>query len=113
MGRPKRHRLGQNFLVDGDVAERIVALLAEDPPRVLEVGPGRGALTEPLVQRFDRVMALEIDPNLADGPRSVILQQVTNGVAVRMAVLFLVSGGTPPEPLGTNEVLVSAHPAGR
>lgn len=56
---------------------------------------------------------VEIDPTLADGPRSVILQQVTNGVAVRMAVLFLVSGGTPPEPLGSSEVLVSAHPAGR
>ncbi|MBO7542480.1 aspartate carbamoyltransferase, partial [bacterium] len=31
---------------------------------------------------------------VADGPRSVILQQVTNGLAVRMAVLFLVTGGT-------------------
>jgi 16S rRNA (adenine1518-N6/adenine1519-N6)-dimethyltransferase len=64
MGRPKRHRLGQNFLVDRDVAERIVASLAGEPPRVLEIGPGRGALTEPLLKRFDRVMALEVDSNL-------------------------------------------------
>jgi len=64
MGRPKRHRLGQNFLVDDDVAERIVALLAEDPARVLEIGPGRGALTEPLLDRFERVLALELDENL-------------------------------------------------
>ena len=36
---------------------------------------------------------LEIDSDVADGPASVILEQVTNGVAVRMAVLFLLSGG--------------------
>ena len=64
MGRPKRRRLGQNFLVDQDVAERIAALLADDPPRVLEIGPGRGALTGPLLDRFERVLALELDENL-------------------------------------------------
>jgi aspartate carbamoyltransferase catalytic subunit len=32
---------------------------------------------------------------VADGPHSVILQQVTNGVAVRMAVLYLLAGGAP------------------
>lgn len=36
---------------------------------------------------------VEIDSDIADGPQSIILQQVTNGVAVRMAVLFLISGG--------------------
>ncbi len=36
---------------------------------------------------------VEITPEVADGPRSVILQQVTNGLAVRMAVLSLVAGG--------------------
>jgi aspartate carbamoyltransferase catalytic subunit len=36
---------------------------------------------------------VEIDSDVADGPHSVILQQVTNGVAVRMAVLYLLSGG--------------------
>jgi aspartate carbamoyltransferase catalytic subunit len=38
---------------------------------------------------------VEITPEVADGPYSVILDQVTNGVAVRMAVLFLLSGGEP------------------
>ena len=37
---------------------------------------------------------VEIDSSLADGPQSVILNQVTNGLAVRMAVLFLVNGGS-------------------
>lgn len=36
---------------------------------------------------------VEIDPAVADGPRAVILDQVANGVAVRMAVLLLLSGG--------------------
>ncbi len=38
---------------------------------------------------------LEIESAVADGPNSTILQQVTNGLAVRMACLFLVSGATP------------------
>jgi aspartate carbamoyltransferase catalytic subunit len=36
---------------------------------------------------------VEIDSDVADGPHSVILNQVTNGVAVRMAVLYLLAGG--------------------
>jgi len=38
---------------------------------------------------------VEIDSRVADGPHSVILNQVTNGVAVRMAVLYLLAGGRP------------------
>ncbi|MDA3969713.1 MAG: aspartate carbamoyltransferase catalytic subunit [Desulfobulbaceae bacterium] len=37
---------------------------------------------------------VEIDPRLADGPRSVILDQVTNGVALRMAMLYAIMGGS-------------------
>ena len=38
---------------------------------------------------------VEIDSRVADGPHSVILNQVTNGVAVRMAALYLLAGGNP------------------
>ena len=38
---------------------------------------------------------VEIDSDVADGPHSVILPQVTNGVAVRMAALYLLAGGSP------------------
>lgn len=44
---------------------------------------------------------VEISSDVADGPRQVILNQVTNGVAVRMAVLYLLSGGVK-ETLGEN-----------
>src|SRR5437016_3844390 len=43
---------------------------------------------------------VEIDSEIADCGRSVILEQVTNGLAVRMAVLFLVNGGKGPEEVG-------------
>lgn len=45
---------------------------------------------------------VEITPDVADGPHSVILEQVTNGLAIRMAVLYLVSGvkgALPGEPV--------------
>jgi len=40
---------------------------------------------------------VEIDSEIADCDRSLVLQQVTNGLAVRMAVLFLVNGGKGPQ----------------
>ena len=46
------------------------------------------------------IRGLEIDPAVADGPQSCVLDQVTNGLAVRMALLFLMIGGAadaPPE----------------
>ena len=46
------------------------------------------------------IRGLEIDPAVADGPQSCVLEQVTNGLAVRMALLFLLIG-TPPEPEGS------------
>jgi aspartate carbamoyltransferase catalytic subunit len=45
---------------------------------------------------------VEIDNEVADSERSVILQQVTNGLAVRMAVLFLINGGQGPDEVSTN-----------
>jgi len=65
--RSRRRRLGQSFLVDGRVVERTVGLLEETPPRVLEIGPGRGILTAALVDRFSRVLALELDERLLPG----------------------------------------------
>ena len=44
--------------------ERVRNFRLQDPPRVVEIGPGRGALTEPLLERFERVLALELDENL-------------------------------------------------
>lgn len=45
---------------------------------------------------------VEIDSEIADGERSVILEQVTNGLAVRMAALFLINGGAGPQDIVAN-----------
>jgi 16S rRNA (adenine1518-N6/adenine1519-N6)-dimethyltransferase len=61
---PKR-RFGQNFLIDKSVVDRIVA--AVNPERdqvVLEIGPGQGALTSRLIERAERVVAIEFDRDL-------------------------------------------------
>jgi 16S rRNA (adenine1518-N6/adenine1519-N6)-dimethyltransferase len=61
-----RQKLGQHFLVKGAILDRIaVAACPSREPLVVEIGPGRGALTEKLLRRADRVVAIEIDPYLA------------------------------------------------
>lgn len=66
LARPKRS-LGQNFLVDPNMSAKIVATLAIAPgDTVIEIGPGRGALTAPiLAARPGRYLALEKDRDLA------------------------------------------------
>ena len=44
---------------------------------------------------------VEIDSDIADSVRSLILEQVTNGLAVRMAALFLVNGGKGPQEIAS------------
>lgn len=56
---------------------------------------------------------VEISQEVADGDRSVILEQVTNGVAVRMATLYLICGGAQREKVLTDEEEVEAPPADR
>lgn len=61
-----RKRFGQHFLHDPVVLERIVAAVDPRPgDNLVEIGPGRGALTELLLARADRLRAIEIDRDLA------------------------------------------------
>jgi len=61
-----RHSLSQNFLVDVDVLEAILAEAAPEPGRrVLEIGPGLGFLTAGLLEAGAIVTAVELDPGLA------------------------------------------------
>lgn len=64
-GLATKHRLGQNFLVDNHIIERICALAElTGSERVLEVGPGIGTLTLALVQEAARVVSIEMDTEL-------------------------------------------------
>ena len=62
-----RQKLGQHFLVRGSILERIAATACPDGEDLaVEIGPGRGALTEKLLKRAARVVAVEIDPYLVE-----------------------------------------------
>ena len=77
--------LNEYFQLYGITGER----LAKAKPDLLVLAPGP-------INR-----GVELTPEVADGPQSAILDQVTNGLAVRMAVLYLVTGrGESPSPTG-------------
>ncbi|TDV45427.1 16S rRNA (adenine(1518)-N(6)/adenine(1519)-N(6))-dimethyltransferase RsmA [Actinophytocola oryzae] len=87
-------KLGQNFVHDPNTVRRIVAAAALDrDDTVLEVGPGLGSLTLALLPAVERVVAVEIDPVLAERlPRTVAERApdlagrltVVNGDALRV-----------------------------
>ncbi len=63
---PKKAKLGQNFLADVNGAQKIVDALGDiSEATVVEIGPGRGAITDHLVKRAKRLIAVEIDRVLA------------------------------------------------
>jgi 16S rRNA (adenine1518-N6/adenine1519-N6)-dimethyltransferase len=66
-----RKRFGQNFLRDPGIISRIVRAIAPRPgDRLVEIGPGQGALTEPLVEAADgRLEVIELDRDLIPGLR--------------------------------------------
>ena len=65
MAHKPRKRFGQNFLVDQQVINQIVSTIA--PKRmdsIIEIGPGKGALTFPLIDHLDHIHVIEIDRDL-------------------------------------------------
>jgi 16S rRNA (adenine1518-N6/adenine1519-N6)-dimethyltransferase len=68
---PSKPKLGQNFLVDTQAAARIVSALGDVSQRtVVEIGPGRGAITGLLIGRARHVIAVELDREFAAELRS-------------------------------------------
>ena len=65
MSHTPRKRFGQHFLIDQQVISDIVTAVApRRDARVVEIGPGLGALTEPLLQRLDHLHVIEIDRDI-------------------------------------------------
>ena len=76
LGRGPARGLGQHFLIHRATAERITAAIRPSPgDAVVEIGAGLGALTWPLSQSGARVLAVEIDPELAGFLRKEILKK--------------------------------------
>jgi len=101
-------RLGQNFVTDAGTVHRITALARLSPDDVvLEVGPGFGSLTLPLLAAARQVIAVELDPVLAaELPRTVAAR--APGLAGRLRVLTADAArvrelpGDPPTALVAN-----------
>ena len=60
-----RKRFGQNFLTDRQVIERIVSTISPNKEDdIVEIGPGKGAITFPLLEQLDKLNVVEIDRDL-------------------------------------------------
>lgn len=103
---PPRKRLGQHFLSDPRILGRIAdSLELTGTETVVEIGPGRGALTDLLVERAGRVIAVEIDRALAErlrvryanDPRVVVVEQDVLEVDLAEAAggPFVLAGNVP------------------
>lgn len=61
-----KKKYGQNFLIDENIVRKIVDFPVESKSLVIEIGPGDGRLTKYLCEKFDKVLAYEIDKDLED-----------------------------------------------
>ena len=69
-----KRRFGQNFLVDRGVVDRIIdAIRPQADETIIEIGPGRGALTARLLESAGRVVAIEFDRDLVPELRKQFL----------------------------------------
>lgn len=67
LGHTARKRFGQNFLHDNNVIQNIVAAIYPQRGQfLLEIGPGLGALTEPVAEQIDHLTVVELDRDLAE-----------------------------------------------
>ncbi len=93
----KRKRLGQHFLTDPHIIERIVRLINPNTDEIMvEIGPGRGALTERLIGRTAELHAIELDPKLFEELRRKIASDsvhIHHGDALKFDYGLLMSGG--------------------
>jgi 16S rRNA (adenine1518-N6/adenine1519-N6)-dimethyltransferase len=105
---PAKPKLGQNFLRDAQAVERIAHALGElRDETVIEIGPGRGAITRALAHRAIHVIAVELDAALAEDlknqfpPERVTVVQADvlgfdfAGAAVRAGKRLVVAGNLP------------------
>ena len=79
-----RRRFGQHFLEPAWVAKLVNAIAPASTDRFLEIGPGRGAITEPLSARAERLVAVEVDRDLAS---ALMARQLVNVTIITADVL--------------------------
>lgn len=90
---PPRKRFGQHFLVDSGVIDAIVRAIDPKPgDRIVEIGPGRGALTEPLRASGAHLTLIELDRDLAAHWRKVAGIDVVQADVLRVDFARLAPG---------------------
>jgi len=100
-----RKAFGQNFLVDDHVLERIVQAADLEPDDlVLEVGPGLGVLTQELARRVRRVVAVELDRDVAAALKRILAGQQNVEIVQEDILRF-----DPSERLGEQRYKVVAN----
>ncbi len=92
-----RKRFGQNFLVDAQVISDIVAAIRPEPgDSMVEIGPGLGALTRPLLKKLNHLHVIEIDRDIVarlendypqDQPKSKLIIHAQDALTFDFALL--------------------------
>ncbi|MCA1806173.1 MAG: 16S rRNA (adenine(1518)-N(6)/adenine(1519)-N(6))-dimethyltransferase RsmA [Xanthomonadaceae bacterium] len=98
MNHQPRKRFGQNFLHDPQVIQRIVSCIAPRPDQsLIEIGPGQGAITLPLLQAAGRLTVVELDRDLvgplAERCRNVGELHILNQDALKLDFCALAPSG--------------------
>ena len=84
-----RKRFGQNFLRDKSVIENIVTAIAPEPGQnLLEIGPGQGAITEPILNIAGKISVVELDRDLIDGLKKLESETTTLSIYNQDALEF-------------------------
>jgi 16S rRNA (adenine1518-N6/adenine1519-N6)-dimethyltransferase len=92
-----RKRFGQNFLVDPTIIQSLVSAIApKSADNILEIGPGLGALTKPLLTKVDRLEVVELDRDLIDQLEQLNSQKKTVTVHQHDALKFNFSSPNNP-----------------
>jgi 16S rRNA (adenine1518-N6/adenine1519-N6)-dimethyltransferase len=100
-GRPRK-RFGQHFLEAAWVSKLVAALGATGDDAILEIGPGRAAITRPLAEHAGRLLAIEVDRDLAADLEAAALPNVTvvcgDFLAIDLLPIITAWLGAPPGP---------------
>jgi 16S rRNA (adenine1518-N6/adenine1519-N6)-dimethyltransferase len=100
-----RKRFGQHFLADGSVIDSIISAIAPRPgDRMVEIGPGLGAITKPLVRALApcRLRVIELDRDLAARLRQADEVDVIEADVLNVDFAVLAAADPPSDPVGAS-----------
>ena len=110
-GLKAKKQFGQNFLLNSSTAESIVRRIAlKDSDCILEIGPGLGALTQPLARTVKRVWAVEKDHRLVELLRSELFSAGIDNVVIQQGDILALNFQEVSEALGQVPIVIGNLP---